>query len=103
MAAPSVPGWYALVAPKGTPDAVETRESLLIRSGEIGEYRRVVSRLNKGMSGALDSPTLRDRLTQLGNTVVPPSQRTPDFLAKFIPSEIQKWAVPIKESGVSMD
>jgi tripartite-type tricarboxylate transporter receptor subunit TctC len=78
------PGWYALVVPKGTPDSV-------------------VRRLNKGMSDALDSPAVRDRLTQLGNTLVPRSQRTPEFLAEFIPSEITKWAVPIKETGITMD
>jgi tripartite-type tricarboxylate transporter receptor subunit TctC len=78
------PGWYALVAPKGISDSV-------------------VWRLNKAMSSALESTAVRDRLRQLGNTVVSVSQRTPDFLTKFIPSEIEKWAVPIKESGVTMD
>lgn len=55
------------------------------------------------MSSALESPAVRDRLRQLGNTVASVSQRTPNFLTKFIPSEIEKWAVPIKESGVTMD
>ena len=78
------PGWYAIVVPKGTPDSV-------------------VKRLNKGMSDALDSPAVSNRLTKLGNTLVPRSQRTPEFLGDFIRSEIAKWAVPIKESGVTMD
>ena len=78
------PGWYALALPKGTPDAV-------------------VRRLNKAMNDALARPDVRDRLTQLGNTVVPPPQRTPEYLATFIRSEIEKWAAPIKASGVSMD
>jgi tripartite-type tricarboxylate transporter receptor subunit TctC len=78
------PGWYALVVPKGTPEAI-------------------VRRLNAAMSHALDTPAVRDRLTQLGNTVVPPAQRTPEFLADFMRSEVAKWAVPIKASGVSMD
>ncbi len=78
------PGWYALVLPRGTPGAI-------------------VRRLNKAMSKALDSPAVKDRLTQLGNTVVPPEQRTPEYLTSFIQSEIKKWAGPIKASGVSMD
>jgi tripartite-type tricarboxylate transporter receptor subunit TctC len=77
------PGWYALVLPKGTPDAI-------------------IRRLNKALSDALDTPAVKDRLTQLGNTIVPPAQRTPEYLAKFIRSEIAKWAGPIKASGVSM-
>jgi len=78
------PGWYAIVAPKETPGAV-------------------IRRLNKAMSDALDTPAVRDRLTQLGNNVAPPAERTPDYLGSFIASEIAKWAVPIRASGVSMD
>jgi tripartite-type tricarboxylate transporter receptor subunit TctC len=77
------PGWYALVLPKGTPLAI-------------------VRRLSKALSDALDSPAVRDRLTQLGNTVVPAAQRTPEYFAKFLPNEIAKWAGPIKASGISM-
>jgi tripartite-type tricarboxylate transporter receptor subunit TctC len=77
------PGWYALVLPKGTPNAI-------------------VRRLNKALSVTLDSTAVKDRLTQLGNTVVPPAQRTPEYLARFISSEIAKWAGPIKASGTSM-
>jgi tripartite-type tricarboxylate transporter receptor subunit TctC len=78
------PGWYALVAPARTPDAV-------------------VARLNQALSTALDAPAVRDRLAQLGNTVVPPPQRTPAYLAQFIRSEIVKWAAPIKASGTTLD
>jgi len=78
------PGWYSLMLPKRMPDAI-------------------VRRLNAAMSDALDSPAVKDRLTQLGNVVVPRAQRTPEYLAKFLASEIGKWAGPIKASGVSMD
>ena len=30
-------------------------------------------------------------------------QRTPEYLAKFLESEIRKWAAPIKASGVSVE
>jgi tripartite-type tricarboxylate transporter receptor subunit TctC len=78
------PGWYALALPKGAPDMI-------------------VRRLNKAMSDALDSPAAGGRLSELGTIPVRPERRTPEFLAKFIPSEIEKWAVPIKASGASMD
>jgi hypothetical protein len=29
--------------------------------------------------------------------------QTPEFLARFLPAEIEKWAVPIRASGLSMD
>ena len=52
-------------------------------------------------SDALDSAAVRERLSAVGVTVVAPERRTPDYLAKYIPSEIAKWAGPIKASGVS--
>jgi hypothetical protein len=32
-----------------------------------------------------------------------PERRTPEYLGKFVASEIEKWAAPIKASGVSAD
>jgi tripartite-type tricarboxylate transporter receptor subunit TctC len=78
------PGWYALSAPKGTPDAI-------------------IRRLNKAMSDALDTPAVGDRLRELGTIPVQPERRTPEYLSAFIVSEIAKWAPPIKASGISMD
>jgi tripartite-type tricarboxylate transporter receptor subunit TctC len=78
------PGWYALVLPMGAPEAV-------------------VHRLNDAMSKSLDDPAVGGQLSQLGNTIVPPAQRTPEYLSSFIQSEIKKWAGPIKASGVSME
>jgi tripartite-type tricarboxylate transporter receptor subunit TctC len=76
--------WIALVFPKGT---------------------RVVAvrRLAQATSEALDSPAVRDRLERVGVTVVAPERRSPEYLARFIPAEIEKWAGPIKASGVLVD
>jgi len=78
------PGWYAFVAPAKTPAAV-------------------IRRLNQALVAALDTPAVRDRLQQLGNSVPPPERRSPEFLAQFIRSEIAKWAAPIKASGTVLD
>jgi hypothetical protein len=32
-----------------------------------------------------------------------PDRRSPEFLARFIPAEIEKWAAPIRASGISVD
>ena len=76
--------WAALVMPKGTPEAV-------------------IRKLAKATSEAIDSPAVRDRFEAVGVTVPPPERRTPEFLANYIPSEIERWAVPIKASGVAVD
>jgi tripartite-type tricarboxylate transporter receptor subunit TctC len=76
--------WDAFFLPKGAPDPI-------------------VRRLNKAMSDALDDPTMRRRLEDLGLEIVAPERRTPEYLATFVPQEIERWAKPILASGVSGD
>jgi len=74
--------WSAVVLPLKTPDAI-------------------VRKLAKASADAIDTPAVRERLATLGVTVVAPERKSPDYLAKYIPAEIEKWAGPIKASGVS--
>jgi tripartite-type tricarboxylate transporter receptor subunit TctC len=74
--------WAALVLPLRTAEAI-------------------VRKLNKAASETIDSAVVRERLAAVGVTIVPAERRSPEFLAKYIPSEIEKWAGPIKASGVS--
>ena len=46
---------------------------------------------------------IRERLEGSGLRVVPLERRSPEYLAKLVVSEIEKYAAPIKASGVSMD
>jgi hypothetical protein len=39
----------------------------------------------------------------VGINMVPAEQRTPEFLARFLPAEIEKWAKPIRASGLSLN
>jgi tripartite-type tricarboxylate transporter receptor subunit TctC len=76
--------WNAFFFPKGTPDPI-------------------VRKLNKAMSDTLDDPAIRKRLEELGLEIAPPERRTPEYLAKFLPAEIERWAKPIREGGISAD
>jgi tripartite-type tricarboxylate transporter receptor subunit TctC len=76
--------WTALFLPKRTPEAI-------------------VERLNKAVVEALHTPAIRTRILELGSTPVSDERATPQYLAGFVKSEIEKWAGPIKASGVSMD
>jgi tripartite-type tricarboxylate transporter receptor subunit TctC len=76
--------WNALFFPKGTPDAI-------------------VRRLNGAVTQVLNTPSVAERLKTIGASIMPPERRTPEYLAKFVPSEIEKWAGPIKASGASVD
>jgi tripartite-type tricarboxylate transporter receptor subunit TctC len=77
-------GWYGLFLPKSTPDAI-------------------VHRLSSAASEAVDTPSVRTRIEGLGINMVPPQERTPEFLTSFLPAEIKKWAAPIKASGLSIE
>jgi tripartite-type tricarboxylate transporter receptor subunit TctC len=76
--------WASLSFPKGTPD-------------------EIVRRLAKATNEAVETPAVRERFKSIGVTIPPPERRTPDYLAKFVPSEIERWAGPIKASGASAD
>ena len=74
--------WNAFFLPKGAPDAI-------------------VRKLNKAMSDTLDDPAIRRRLEDLGLEIVP--RRTPEYLANYLPAEIERWAKPIRAAGISAD
>jgi tripartite-type tricarboxylate transporter receptor subunit TctC len=76
--------WYALFLPRGTPTAI-------------------IGKLNAAAVAMIETPSVRERLRELGAEVVAPERRSPEYLQKFVVSEIEKWAVAIKASGVSMD
>jgi tripartite-type tricarboxylate transporter receptor subunit TctC len=76
--------WNAFVFPKGTPDAI-------------------VRKLNKAMSDTLDDPSIRKRLEELGLEIVPPERRSPEYLAEFLPREIERWGKLIRQAGISAD
>jgi len=76
--------WNAFFFPKGTSAAI-------------------VRKLNKAMSETLDDPAIRRRLEELGLEIVPAERRTPEYLAQFLPAEIERWAKPIREAGISVE
>ena len=76
--------WGAFSFPKGTPDAI-------------------VRRLAAASNEAVETPALRERFKGIGVTVPAPERRTPEYLAKFVASEIERWAGPIKTNGLSAD
>jgi tripartite-type tricarboxylate transporter receptor subunit TctC len=76
--------WNAYFLPKGAPDPI-------------------VRTLNKAMSDTLDDPAVRKRLQELGLEIVPPEHRSPEYLAKFLPQEIARWAKPILAAHISAD
>jgi tripartite-type tricarboxylate transporter receptor subunit TctC len=75
-----VSAWNALFAPKGTP-------------------KEIVAQLNAALSRALDDPTTRQRLLDLGCNIPDPAGRSPEWLQRFVGEEIQRWTPLLKADG----
>jgi tripartite-type tricarboxylate transporter receptor subunit TctC len=72
--------WTAIFLPKGTP-------------------KTIVAKLHKATVEAMETPAVREKLQAFGSIIVGPQRRSPEYLAGFVKSEIDKWAEPIRTSG----
>lgn len=63
----------------------------------------IVRRLHQATVDAMKVPAVRERVEGLGASLVAPERTTPEYLTGFVRSEIEKWAAPIKASGVSVE
>jgi tripartite-type tricarboxylate transporter receptor subunit TctC len=55
-----------------------------------GAPPEVTAKLTAALDAALADPALRERLDQVG--IIAPRSTGPDFLAKYLKFEIDKWA-----------
>ena len=86
IAEAGVPGyesytWFGLFGPKGL-DA------------------EVVRKVNKAVKDAIETPAVRDRLVQMGNT---PRWETPEQFRETVKTDRAKWAEVVKLVGASID
>jgi tripartite-type tricarboxylate transporter receptor subunit TctC len=65
--------WAGLFAPRGVPP-------------------EVIARLADALDQALDDPSVRERLTQLGGSIPTKAERKPAAFARFVRSEMTRWA-----------
>lgn len=63
----------------------------------------IVKKLADAASESLNTPAVKERLEGLGVDIVPAQRRTPEYLAEFVKSEIEKWREPILKSGAQSD
>ena len=73
--------WFALWAPKGTPNDV-------------------IARLNDAVVTTLAEPSIRQRIAEQSMEIPPRAQQTPEALAAFHKAEIDKWWPIIKGAGI---
>ena len=73
--------WFAIFAPKATPDVV-------------------VKKLNSAAKAALNNPSFQDRLRAAGSIAVSPDRQSSEYLATYLNQEIEKWGMIMKASGI---
>ena len=76
--------WHGLWVPKDTP-------------------KDAVAKLNAAAMDALTDPTVRARLGQMGQDIVPPERQTPEALGAHHKAEIEKWGPVIKAAGIKAE
>ena len=76
--------WHGLWVPKGTP-------------------KDIVVKLNAAVVAALADPTVRKRLTDIGQEIFPRDKQTADALYAFHKEETEKWWPIIRGAGIKSE
>src|SRR5499426_3939281 len=73
--------WYGIFAPKATPAPI-------------------LQKLHAATVAALDTPSVQQRMTEVGAYVVGPDRRSPQYLQTFVEKDIKLWADRSEERRV---
>jgi len=76
--------WFGFFLPRGTPEPI-------------------IQKLHDATVEAMETPSVQERLKEVGAVTVAPERRSPAYLQKFVASEIEKNAAPIKAAGIAID
>jgi tripartite-type tricarboxylate transporter receptor subunit TctC len=76
--------WNGFFFPKGTPKAI-------------------VAKMHDAMEKMIARPEIKQKMASLGLEILPPEQRTSEYMAKFLPQDIERWGKVIKAAGIHVD
>jgi len=74
--------WAGIFAPKGTP-------------------KEIISKLATALDKALDDPSVRKRLADLGGSIPAKRERTPASFARLVKAEIARWSPILKAASLT--
>jgi tripartite-type tricarboxylate transporter receptor subunit TctC len=74
--------WFGLFLPKSTPAVI-------------------VQKLHDATVATMNTPVVQARLKDIGAELVEPERRSPEYVQKFVESELEKWAGLIKAAGLA--
>jgi tripartite-type tricarboxylate transporter receptor subunit TctC len=76
--------WFAIFLPRGTP-------------------ADIAYKLQRAIAVAENLPAVQERLKDIGAAPIASERQTPEYLAAFVKREVEKWAAPIRASGIRVD
>ncbi len=76
--------WNGIFLPKGTPAPI-------------------IAKLHDAAVGTMNTPAVQEQLRKFGADFVTPERRSPEYLQKFVESEIEKWRGPITALGMQAE
>ncbi|MEI8150735.1 MAG: tripartite tricarboxylate transporter substrate binding protein [Hyphomicrobiales bacterium] len=76
--------WNGFFFPKGTP-------------------KPIVDKMQKAIETMIARPDIRQKMESLGLEVLPPEQRTPAYLSKFLAEDVERWGKVIRAAGISVE
>jgi len=76
--------WFAFFLPKGVP-------------------AEIVEKFHHAAQDAINTPSVRAKLGELGAELVTPDRQSPEYLQRFVEGEIEKWGALAKAAGVSAE
>jgi tripartite-type tricarboxylate transporter receptor subunit TctC len=74
--------WAGIFAPKGTP-------------------KEIIAKLSSALDKALDDPSVKKRLADLGGSSPAKQERTPASFARFVKAEIARWSPMLKAASLA--
>jgi tripartite-type tricarboxylate transporter receptor subunit TctC len=74
--------WAGIFAPKGAP-------------------KDVIIKLSSALDKALDDPSVRKRLAELGGSIPSKQERTPTIFARLVKGEVARWSPILKAASVT--
>ena len=60
----------------------------------------IVQKLHDATLATMNSPSVQNRLRDIGVDLVAPDRRSPQYLQRFVEREIEKWAAVIKTANI---
>ena len=63
----------------------------------------MVAKVNDALDRALDDPTTRKHIQDLGGVIPGKAGRTPEALGKFVAAEVARWNPMLKAAGVTAE